>query len=481
MTTASMTAVPAARRIVVVGQGAAGLTAAVAAAEESGALGMRVEVTVIDKADQAAAGGNTRWSPSYMRMDAPDRLPDSFVEDLQESCGGQGDSSYFRALARNATATVRWLQGFGIHFCTPVYYLSSGPRRIQPVGGGVALLSGLSLAARYSGVTVRYSCRAQRILMGDDGAVSGVVVLNGDGRSSTIPAEAVVLASGGFQGDGAMMRSHFGENAERMRMIAPGTGLNTGDGIRMALEHGARVSGDWNGMHAEPVDARGGGPAPVVLVYPYGIVVDRDGERFFDEGAGLVHETWERFARKIHFEAPGSVVYAILDSGLFAIADFQRAIRSELMPFMADTLLELAAAIDVDARGLADTVARYNAAATGDPARFDPTRLDGLCAHAGLNPPKSNWARPLSAPPFLAYPLAGAIAYTFGGLATSDLAEVLGKDGRLPGMYAAGEVTGHFYRTAPNAVSVLRALVFGRIAGMEAARYAHGLARERAL
>jgi tricarballylate dehydrogenase len=85
-----------------------------------------------------------------------------------------------------------------------------------------------------------------------------------------------------------------------------------------------------------------------------------------------------------------------------------------------------------------------------------------------LQPPKSNWARPIVKPPYLAYPLIGAIAYTFGGLATNDKAEVLSKGGPIQGLYAAGETTGHFYGTAPNAVSVLRALVFGKIAGQQA-------------
>jgi tricarballylate dehydrogenase len=59
----------------------------------------------------------------------------------------------------------------------------------------------------------------------------------------------------------------------------------------------------------------------------------------------------------------------------------------------------------------------------------------------------------------------GAIAYTFGGVATNAKAELLGGDGVIPGLYAAGEVTGQFYGTAPNAVAMLRATVFGRIAG----------------
>jgi tricarballylate dehydrogenase len=237
----------------------------------------------------------------------------------------------------------------------------------------------------------------------------------------------------------------------------------------MAQRLGADHSGDWNGMHAEPVDARARNSAPVVLVYPYGIVVDKNGRRFFDEGGGLVHETWEWFARAIHFKTAGSMAYAILDSRLFEIADYQRAIRSELPPVRADTLAELAKLIGVDADNLVATVAAYNAACVGDPNLFDATRCDGLAAAQTLQPPKSNWARAVSVPPFLAYPLVGAVAYTFGGLATDDRARVLRDGAPIPGLFAAGEITGQFYATAPNAVSVLRAFVFGRIAGREVA------------
>jgi tricarballylate dehydrogenase len=206
----------------------------------------------------------------------------------------------------------------------------------------------------------------------------------------------------------------------------------------------------------------------VVLVYPFGIVVDKTGRRFFDEGAGLVHETWEWFARDIHFNRPGAIAYAILDRRLLDIPDYKRAIRSDVEPYRAETLTELAKMIGVDAVALEQTVAAYNAACPRDASTFDATRCDGLATH-GLAPPKSNWARAL-APPYLAWPLVGAIAYTFGGVATDDCARVLRADGTvIPGLYAAGEITGHFYETAPNSVAVLRALVFGRIAGRAAA------------
>jgi tricarballylate dehydrogenase len=218
------------------------------------------------------------------------------------------------------------------------------------------------------------------------------------------------------------------------------------------------------------VDARSEGSAPVVLVYPYGIVVDRNGCRFFDEGAGLVHETWEKFARDIHCSFLGRSAFAILDAALFDISEYGRAIRSEVPPVRADSVPALAAQLGIPAAALAETVSEYNFACTGDISRFDATRADGLKSAPGLSPRKSNWARPLTRAPFLAWPLVGAIAYTFGGIDTDAEARVRGEDGPIRGLYAAGEITGHFYGTAPNAVAMLRALVFGRIAGKNAVR-----------
>jgi tricarballylate dehydrogenase len=462
-----------ARRLVIVGHGAAGLAAAVAAAEAARVRGKAVEITLVEKAPRDSAGGNTLWSPSYMRLDAPNRISPDFVETVLAASDGRGDRAYFEALATNATATVAWLQRHGVTFCSPPYYLSAGPLRIQPVGGGRAIVAALSQAAKDFGAAFEYEHTAAKIIPSESGGIGGIVVSGGQG-ARTIPADAVILAAGGFQADGEMMRAHFGPGGETIKLISPGTRYGSGDGIRMAAEQGARTAGDWCGMHAEPVDPRSENSAPVVLVYPYGVVVDRSGRRFFDEGGGLVHETWEKFARMIHFETPDARAYAILDSRLFDIPGFERAIRSEVAPYRADTLEELAGLAGIDRGGLVETVATYNLAAVGDPAQFDAARCDGLAASALLDPPKSNWARAIARPPFLAYPLVGAIAYTFGGLATNERAQVLGKDGPLAGLYAAGEITGHFWGTAPNAVSVLRALVFGRIAGGEAVSYLDG-------
>jgi tricarballylate dehydrogenase len=281
-----------------------------------------------------------------------------------------------------------------------------------------------------------------------------------------IPADAVVLACGGFEGSDALLERHFGPGARLMRRISPGTAFNDGAGIEAALAIGARRAGDWSGMHAEPVDARSKASAPIVLVYPYGIVVDGEGQRFFDEGRGLVHETWEHFARDVHFRVPGRRAWAILDASLYDIPDYGRAIRSEIEPVKADSVAQLAERLKLPA--LEKTVAAYNAAVPADASGFDATRVDGLASAPGLRPPKSNWARRLERAPFLAWPLEGAIVYTFGGVDTDAQARVLGADGPLRGLYAAGEITGHFHGTAPNSVAMLRALVFGRIAGRQA-------------
>ena len=454
------------RHLIVVGQGAAGLSAALAAAETARERGVAVRVTAVDRADAAQAGGNSRWSPSNIRMASVTAMEPGFVDAVLEESGGRADRAYFARLAAEAPAMAARLVRLGVEFHSPPYYLARGPARIQPVGGGAALVRALRAAAGAAGVDFVQERPLRRLLV-EDGRIAGIAC---EGAGDALRGDAVVLASGGFQGSAAMMREQFGEAAPSMRPISPGTPFDDGAGIRAALDAGARRAGDWDGMHAEPVDARCPGPSPVVLVYPYGIVVDRDGRRFFDEGAGLMHETWEAFARAIQFERPGRIVYAVMDSRLLQVPDWTRAVRSDVPPWQSDTLDGLAAQMGVPAAALEATVRAFNAAATGDAARFDATRTDGLATAPGYAPPKSNWARRLETPPFLAWPLVGAIAYTFGGIETDAEARVLGARGPIPGLYAAGEATGHFHGRAPNAVSMLRALVFGRIAGCNAIR-----------
>ncbi len=148
--------------IIVVGQGAAGLAAALSAVEEARARDLPVAVSLIDKASADEAGGNTRWTPAYMRMAAPDRVEPSFVHDMLEATRFQGDESYFARLAHDAPATVAWIAAHGVEFHQPTYYLAKGPPRIQPVGGGASIFRELTRAAQDAGVLFRHACAARR-------------------------------------------------------------------------------------------------------------------------------------------------------------------------------------------------------------------------------------------------------------------------------------------------------------------------------
>ena len=398
------------QNLIVVGQGAAGLSAALAAVETASARSIPVKITLIDKAAESEAGGNTRWSPSYMRMASPTQMEASFVSDMKDATKGQCDEAYFTRLAADAPATVKWIAQHDIEFIQPTYYLAKGPPRIQPSGGGPAVIKELTRASRQAGVEFRYGCTAGELVT-DKNRICGLTIEQ-DGTREILPADAVVLACGGFQGNHEMMRSHFGPRSSTMRLISPGSHFNSGDGIRIAAQLGAdlpatgtacmpsrltraaRIRRRWSSyirMESSSIGtATASSTKAAALCTRHG-----NGSRATSTSRCL-----------------GRVAYAILDARLLEIADYQRAIRSEVPPVRAGSLAELAELIGINAGNLANTVATYNAACTGDAHSFDATRRDGLAAARTLQPPKSNWARAIDVPPFLAYPLVGAIAYT---------------------------------------------------------------------
>ncbi|HXF34450.1 MAG TPA: FAD-binding protein [Candidatus Acidoferrales bacterium] len=281
--------------VVIVGSGAAGLAAALGAAEHARENGRPASIALLERSDEAERGGNTRYSPSYMRLEAPDRLAAGFEDDMLAVSGGRSDPRIVARLARDAVATLSWARGFGLDFHRPVtYFLTAAAPRIQPVGGGAAVVETLAGAAQAAGVSVLYRTCAERLTLDERGAVAGIETSDANGTVSTLRAQAVVLACGGYEASTEMLTASLGEKAAKMRLITRGTSFNRGEGIRMALDAGAKPSGDWDGFHCEPVDPRSDAPEAVVLVYPYGIVVDRSGRRFVDEGSARVDETWKR-------------------------------------------------------------------------------------------------------------------------------------------------------------------------------------------
>ena len=116
---------------------------------------------------------------------------------------------------------------------------------------------------------------------------------------------AVMLACGGFEGSAEMQARYYGDRSRFIRPVARGGYYNKGEGIRMALNAGAASCGDFTEYHAEPIDPRSGQSEPIVFNFPYGILVNRDANRFVDEASDAVDAIYENIARIISRQVYG--------------------------------------------------------------------------------------------------------------------------------------------------------------------------------
>lgn len=475
--------------VIVVGCGIAGLSAAVSA-QQAG-----TRVALLERAPREERGGNTRYTESFWRMQSHDEVAEDFLDRFAENAGGHLDPAVIEdsvkpydawpgllrglgfvdpelvtTLAEGAGPTLRWLTGFGVAFdFLPNYFITESTTRMAPAGGGLALVEALAAHAETvpDRIAIRYEATAQRLVLDDDGRVSGIEASGANNRRLRLGARAVVLASGGFEGNPEMLSRYLGPQSQFIRPVARGGYYNRGEGIRMALEIGAAPCGDYGSFHAQPVDPRSGRHEPVVLNYPYGILVNREGRRFVDEAPATVDASYEAASRRIMAQ-PEGIAFAITDARLDDVPNWQKSVRTDRPPVEAESAAALADALGIDGAGLARTLSAYNGACRAEDG-FTPLALDGL-ATDGLDPPKSNWARPLDRPPYRAWPIIAANCFTFGGLKINPAAQVLNTDGEaIPGLYAAGETAGLYYRTYTGSTSVMRGAVFGRIAGLDAA------------
>ncbi len=473
--------------VIVVGCGIAGLAAAVAA-QQGGA-----RVIVLERAPIDERGGNTRYTGAWLRMKSVDEVSDDFIEHFAANAGGYLDPSLVHLTAKDrenwpptlramsfadpevvatfaeeAPRTLQWLQGFGVRFeklATP--FLTAVQPRIAPHGGGYALVEALAAEFEAKGGVMHYDTAAQALIQNDEGEVVGVRATGPRNKPLAYRGGAVILGCGGFEGNAEMMSRYLGPRSLYLRSMSRGCHYNKGEGIAMALAIGAAPCGDFGSFHASPMDPRSDRAGPSIYIYPQGILVNQQGQRFVDEGPGPTDETYEGVTREINAQ-PGGIAYAILDTTLAKVEHPESVVRSEVPPYQSDTLAGLAAQLKIPADVLEATVAAYNQACV--PGRYNEAAMDGL-ATRGIAPRKSNWARPIQAPPYIAYPIISSMVLTFGGLKVTPRAQVVNQQGDvIPGLYAAGETMGLYYRSYTGATSVLKGAVFGRLAGMDAAQ-----------
>ena len=456
--------------VLVIGGGNAALCAALMA-REAGA-----SVLLLEASPREWRGGNSQHTRNLrcMHESPQDVLVDAYAEeeywqDLHKVTGGQTDEALARLVIRASSTCRPWMVKHGVRFQPSL----SGTLQLARtnaffMGGGKALVNAYYRSAQRLGVQVRYDAPVERIeLDGDGGFVAAFV------GTERIEARACVLAAGGFESNLDWLRDAWGTDARgdrpADRFLIRGTRYNTGALLKHLLALGADAVGDATQAHMVAIDARAplydGGICTRIDCVSLGIVVNRDGQRFYDEGEDFWPKRYAIWGRLVA-QQPHQVAYSIIDAK--ALGRFMPPVFPGVR---ADTLEAFAPQLSLDGPTLVQTVSAFNAAVRV--GTFDHTALDD-CRTEGLMPPKSHWARRIDTPPYFAYPLRPGVTFTYLGLKTDATAAVrlsgrASKNLFVAGEMMAGNVLGKGY-TAGVGMSIGTA--FGRIAGERAAAVA---------
>lgn len=453
--------------VLVVGGGNAALCAALTAAEAGRS------VLILEGAPKPYRGGNSRHTRNFrcMHRGPLSVLSDAYEEteyfdDLLLVTKGKTDEKLARLVIRSSEECFRWMHAHGVRFQPSLSgTLSLSRTNAFFLGGGKSLVNAYYNTAEDLGISVIYEAQVRHVHI-EDGLFSGVDVSISDGPLERISARTVVLASGGFQSDIEWLTRAWGPAAANF--LIRGTPYNRGVVLKDMIDQGCLSVGDPTQCHCVAIDGRApkfdGGICTRLDCVPFSVVVNRDGDRFYDEG----EDTWpKRYAiwGRLVAGQPDQVGYSIIDS-----KSIDLFMPSVFPPIRADSIEELASLLGLDPQKVAHTVGAFNAACR--PGTFHPTERDGL-ATTGLNPPKTNWARAIDKPPFYAYELRPGVTFTYLGLKVDETARVEGEQGRLRNVWAAGEIMagsilGQGYLAG---FGMTIGTVFGRIAGREAAAY----------
>jgi len=481
--------------IVVVGTGNAALCSAIAAGEKG------AKVLVVEKGPKNKRGGNSFFTDGAMRFAyknikeirnvvpelinnhlqnicIPPYSETYFYNDLMRVTQGKSDPYLAQHLVNNSYSTILWLNKQGVKFeLNESQYFKKG-NTLKFWGGlplrtknkGIGLVNSLFNKSESLDIEIKYETKAVE-LMKDNGKIEGIVVEDKNNNIYNINAKAVILACGGFEASKLKRAKFLGNNWKDV--VVRGCEYNTGDGIEMALEAGGQRAGQYDGCHAHVTDYN----APKVgnfkkpgdiykkSSYPLGLIINKFGKRFVDEGADFRNFTYAKYGKET-LNQPEKIAYQIFDSQI------QDKLRDEYnleeaTVLKANDINKLAEKMEIDIKSFNKTIKEYNNSV--QEGLYDPSIKDGKSTK-NLYPAKSNWALKFEKPPFYAYPVTCGITFTFGGLWVNDKSEVLNQFGNpIIGLYAAGEIVGDlFYHNYPGGSGLMSGAVFGKTAGENA-------------
>ena len=445
--------------LLIVGAGAAGLCAALAA-QEAGAEPVVIERDALPAGSTVLSAGLIPAAGTrFQRAKGIDDTPALFAGDIQRKAHDENDAAMVELIATNAGPTIEWLAdryGFPFDVIDNFNYPGHSAFRMHglPTRTGAELIDRLRAAAEASGVTVLTGSRVETLFAGTDGRIRGVELVRGDGARERIGCDVLVLACNGYGGNPALVRQLIPEMADALYFGHPG---NQGDAVEWGRALGASLD------HLGAYQGHGSVATPHNILITWavimegGIQVNADGRRFCDESRGYSEQAAEVLRQ------PGGIAWNVFDGRIADIArqfeDFRNAEKGGAL-LTASSLDALAARMHVPAAVLAaewDEVERCKA--SGGLDRFG--RAFGT-AHA-------------FAGPWHAVKVTGALFHTQGGLVVDTSARVRRRDGGVfPNLFAAGgAAAGVSGKTASGYLSgngLLAATVLGRLAGQAAAR-----------
>jgi tricarballylate dehydrogenase len=488
--------------VVVVGGGNTGLFTALRV-HETGA-----KVLVLEKGLKQFRGGNGYFTTGIYRIvlngmeDVLDMIPDlteeersleippytaqEFYNDWKRITEGMADPELVELVIGHSREVIKWaakkqgikmeLAGHGarsadgrslVFFDTPI----SGR------GGGAGISDQLYAAIEQKGIELLYGTKATKLLVDLTGRVYGVTVRRGD-KTQDIKSKAVILACGGFEANPEWRARYLGKNWDMAKVR--GTRYNTADGLKMAMDVGAQMTGNWSGCHAIFIDAYA--PQPAILKdtdksskrgYAHGVVVNVEGKRFLDEGADQTPFTYAKYGQYA-LGQPQRMAFELFDSRAYPLL-MKSADYSGAPCTTGSTIEEIAHKLAINPESLAKTIREYNESirpgGTLPPEHMGQMRGMANKHTVGISPAKSNFAFPLETPPFYAYPVACGITFTYGGLKINKRGQVLDtEDEPIRGLYASGEIIGGcFYNNYPGATGQMSGVVMAYISGANAA------------
>lgn len=464
--------------VVVIGAGGAGMAAAVTANQQGKSV-IVVEKTSNMGGNTALAGGalNAVDDGSETALARNDSV-DFHYKQTYEGGDKQGDPELVRTLVENAWDGVEWLKSLGMEFQDGVFTVTGGMwerahKPVEPEGSGF-FKTYKAYMEKNNGITMKYNTKAEHLIV-ENGVVTGVVCTGETGNKVTVKANnGVVLATGGFSRN-VEMRQKYNQETKLWPTLdesipSTNTPAITGDGIVMAEEIGAELIQMGNIQMLPLGDPKTGSlSGNIEHAVESRIFVNKEGKRFVNEGGRRDEMTLGLFAQ------PDTTMYIVMDSDTYPKGDEVNNFNEKICDlvdagraYKADTLEELAEKIGVPSENLVASVEEYNRHCQGgdlegQPDEFGRTLFtDTDKVNNGINDA-----------PFYAAVRVPTVHHTMGGVKINTNAEVIDTKGNvIPGVYAAGEVTGGIHgsnRLGGNALT--DTVVFGRIAGTNASKF----------